>query len=139
MTDHLKANDIAENAILRLVARVCMAVGVPLLLLLASIILNWIGGISDAQEGQRTFQATQQIEMTTLKERMTNLEINSRAKGEESNQILQRLVTVETLMKSVEQQGTETKTSIDNLTQQLIRERRSDTGEIVPQKWDSKR
>lgn len=129
MSEHPKADALAENAILKLVARVCMAVGVPILMLGLGIVLSWVSGISTAQESQRTFQATQQIEMTQLKERVSSLERSGEQRGTEGTKVLERLATVEALMRNLADQSQSTRQSIDNLTTQLIKERRSEAGE----------
>lgn len=130
MGEHPKADALAENAILKLVARICMAIGVPILMLGLGIVAAWISGLSDAQSTQKTFQATQQIEMTQIKERVASLERTSEQKGAENAKVLERLATVEALMRSLAEQGTATRQSIDNLTRQLISERRSDAGDL---------
>lgn len=128
MTDHHpKANALAENVFVKLTARLSMVAAAPLI----ALALNWISGISKAQDEQRTFQATQTVEMEQLKQRVSSLESADRGKGAENAQVLQRLATVEALMRSLAEQGTATRQSIDNLTSQLIRERRSDASENI--------
>jgi hypothetical protein len=122
MSEHPKANALAENVYVRLTARISMLVAAPLI----ALALNWISDISTAQNVQSTFQATQQIEMAQLKERVGKLE----DAGKDDAQVLQRLATVEALMRNLAEQSTATRQSIDNLTQQLIRERRSDASEF---------
>lgn len=126
MSEHPKADALAENAILKLVARICMAIGVPVLVLGLGIVAAWISGISDTQSTQKTFQETQKLEMKLLTDRVAKLE----DAGKDDAQVLQRLATVEALMRNLAEQSNSTRQSIDNLTQQLIRERRSDAGEF---------
>lgn len=129
MSEHPKADALAENAILKLAARACMLVGVPIMVFGLGIVATWVSGISDTQESQRTFQATQQIEMTQLKERISSLERSGEQRGTESTKVLERLATVEALMRNLADQSASTRQSIDNLTTQIIKERRSDAGE----------
>lgn len=131
MSEHPKANALAENAVLKLVARLCMAFGVPILGVGLGIVASWISGISTAQETQRIFQSTQQLEVSQLKERVTSLERAGEMKGAENAQVLQRLATVEALMRNLADQSTSTRQSIDNLTRQLISERRSDATDAL--------
>lgn len=123
MSEHPKANALAENVYIRLTARLSMLAAAPLI----ALALNWISGISEAQVEQRTFQETQKLEMKLLTDRVAKLE----DAGKDDAQVLQRLATVEALMRNLADQTTSTRQSIDNLTQQLIRERRSDAGDVL--------
>lgn len=129
MNNHPKADAFAENAILKLAARLCMAFGVPILMFGLAIIANWVSDISDAQGVQRTFQATQQLEMELIKQRIDKIEDGDTRANDGNALVLQRLTAVESLMKGLAEQSTSTRQSIDNLTTQLIKERRSDAGE----------
>lgn len=122
MSEHPKANALAENVYIRLIARLSMLVAGPLI----ALALTWIWDISKAQDQQSIFQATQSLQMELLTDRVVKLE----DAGKDDAQVLQRLATVEALMRNLADQSASTRASIDNLTTQLIKERRSDAGEF---------